>query len=665
MKGAALLFALLFTILNALPAMAREYHVSVHGSDSNAGTAEHPFETIAMAVQTARAGDTITVHEGTYREWVNPLYGGTSNANRILYRAAEGEKVAIKGSEIIKGWKQAGNNVWKVTLDNAFFGDYNPYQDKVGGDWFLDYGRVHHTGEVYLNGNSLYETDAADKLFNPKAMSGTTDRVASLKQWYCSSDEKSTTIWANFQGADPNKELVEINVRPVVFYPSSTGINYITVRGFTMSQAATNWAPPTAEQKGLIGPHWSKGWIIEDNIISDSKCSGISLGIDRQSGENYAAVYKKKSGHISQLETVFRALNNGWSKDNIGSHIIRNNTIFNCEQTGICGNLGAVFSEIYNNHIYNIYTKRQWGGFEMAGIKLHAAIDVLIKGNCIHDAFKGMWIDWEAQGIRISDNLLYNNSWMDLHLEVSHGPQIVDNNLFLSDLNVWNLSTGTAFIQNLFAGQLCRASENERFTPYHYPHSTSIAGIMTTQGGDDRFYNNVFVKRDPPPYDIFEKARRPKREKGTMDFGLKIYESFPSAGPVKDFAISEMSTEKLPVTSAYNLYLNGAVPGNAGMNEKVLSNSKVQLQIEQRPEGIFLRIRGWDRKSGLSAPIVTSAALKEALVAEAAFENPDGSAVIFNTDYFSHTRNNSGNEPGPFATINTGESSVKVWPLNR
>ena len=37
-----------------------------------------------------------------------------------------------------------------------------------------------------------------------------------------------------------------------------------------MAHAATPWAPPTADQPGLIGANWSKGWIIEDNIIHDS-----------------------------------------------------------------------------------------------------------------------------------------------------------------------------------------------------------------------------------------------------------------------------------------------------------------------------------------------------------------------------------------------------------
>jgi len=63
-----------------------------------------------------------------------------------------------------------------------------------------------------------------------------------------------------------------------VFYPRETGRNFITVRGFTLEHAATNWAPPTAEQVGLIGTHWSKGWIIENNTISHSRCVGITLG---------------------------------------------------------------------------------------------------------------------------------------------------------------------------------------------------------------------------------------------------------------------------------------------------------------------------------------------------------------------------------------------------
>ena len=31
------------------------------------------------------------------------------------------------------------------------------YKELLGGDWFNDHGRIHHIGEVFLNGKSLYE----------------------------------------------------------------------------------------------------------------------------------------------------------------------------------------------------------------------------------------------------------------------------------------------------------------------------------------------------------------------------------------------------------------------------------------------------------------------------------------------------------------------------
>ncbi|MHC4500746.1 MAG: DUF1565 domain-containing protein, partial [Planctomycetota bacterium] len=131
---------------------AGEYHVSVNGSDKNDGSASKPFRTISTAAQAAQPGDMITVHEGIYRERVTPPHGGESDAKRIVYRAAKDEKVEIKGSEVITGWTMFKNNVWKVTIPNTFFGDYNPYKDIITGDWFHRLGRDHHTGEVYLNG---------------------------------------------------------------------------------------------------------------------------------------------------------------------------------------------------------------------------------------------------------------------------------------------------------------------------------------------------------------------------------------------------------------------------------------------------------------------------------------------------------------------------------
>jgi hypothetical protein len=88
----------------------------------------------------------------------------------------------------------------------------------------------------------------------------------------------------------------------------------------------------------------------------------------------------------------------------------------------------------------------------MAGIKLHGAIDVLIAKNCIHNAGRGLWMDWMAQGTRISSNLLYDNTTDDLFVEVNHGPFLVDNNVFLSPVSLLDMSEGGAYAHNLFSG---------------------------------------------------------------------------------------------------------------------------------------------------------------------------------------------------------------------
>ena len=105
---------LVLPLLFALVSNAREYHVSTKGNDKYPGTTSQPFRTINKAAAVAMPGDIITVHASTYREMITPPRGGLSENKRIVYRAAAGEKVIIKGSEIITGWTLVKDDLWKV-----------------------------------------------------------------------------------------------------------------------------------------------------------------------------------------------------------------------------------------------------------------------------------------------------------------------------------------------------------------------------------------------------------------------------------------------------------------------------------------------------------------------------------------------------------------------
>jgi len=614
---------------------AKEYHVSKTGNDSNAGSVSEPFLTISKAAIEAVPGDTITVHAGTYREWVNPLRGGESDINRIVYRAAPGEKAEIKGSEEISGWEEQRDGVWKVIIPNTFFGAYNPYKDSIYGDWFYDQGRIHHTGEVFLNGKSLYEKETLNLVYEPVANENIVDTEGSTYIWFCESNDENTTIWANFHLFDPNEEQVEISMRRTCFYPEKPGINYITISGFYISQAATQWGAPTAEQVGMISTHWNKGWIIENNVISDSKCSGITLGKERGTGHNVWSAdigTVNNDGNIHYIEVVFKVLRNGWNKENIGSHVVRNNTIFNCEQTGICGSMGAAFSTIENNHIYNIWTKRQFTGAEIGGIKLHAPVDALIKRNRIHDTGRGLWLDWMTQGTRVSGNLFYNNDLEDLFLEVNHGPYLVDNNIFLSPHSLKIQSGGGAFAHNLITGIVYTWPEPNRFTPYFLPHSTDLKGLTHIFGGDDRYYNNIFI------------GRRTSSDRADFHYGLAGYQS-----------------TKLPVWIEGNLYYNEAEPSE--QDKKAIRSSSYDPEISLLDEGEhgYLQFTFHESYYQHQVAIVSTEMLGEAIIPKAPFDNPDGTSIIVDSDYFGTRRTGAINHAGPFSALNKGIVVLGVW----
>ena len=134
------------------------YYVSHNGNDRAAGTKEAPFKTIHHAAQVAVAGDTVRVHCGTYREWVDPRNSGREYA-RITYEAVEGETPVIKGSEVVRDWERVEGPVWKAVLPNTMFEDFNPFATAVSGDWCTkpaDYER--HLGDVYINGVTLTQT---------------------------------------------------------------------------------------------------------------------------------------------------------------------------------------------------------------------------------------------------------------------------------------------------------------------------------------------------------------------------------------------------------------------------------------------------------------------------------------------------------------------------
>ncbi|MQM79491.1 DUF1565 domain-containing protein [Lactobacillus buchneri] len=180
------------------------FHVATNGSDQNDGQKSSPLLTINHAAQLAGPGDSVIVHEGTYRERVNPARGGRLG-EMVAYQAATGDHVTIKGSEVVDHIDKMENGIWRMVIDNHVFGNFNPFAFSLKGDW-LEQSNGRHAGAVYVNGKALFEAADYNELvmgtgptktreyITQKLVHRTTTREEEDK-WYAKVNDNQTIIY--------------------------------------------------------------------------------------------------------------------------------------------------------------------------------------------------------------------------------------------------------------------------------------------------------------------------------------------------------------------------------------------------------------------------------------------------------------------------------------
>ena len=87
------------------PIPPRALFVSPEGSDRSAGTRRRPLRTVSAALTRARAGATIVLRGGTYREALGTI------DKTITLQPYPGETAWLKGSIVVTGWRRNGS-VW-------------------------------------------------------------------------------------------------------------------------------------------------------------------------------------------------------------------------------------------------------------------------------------------------------------------------------------------------------------------------------------------------------------------------------------------------------------------------------------------------------------------------------------------------------------------------
>ncbi|MDR0963433.1 MAG: hypothetical protein LBM60_02310, partial [Clostridium sp.] len=265
----------------------------------------------------------------------------------------------------------------------------------------------------------------------------------------------------------------------------------------------------------------------------------------------------------------------------------------------------------------------------------------------------GTWLDWQAQGTRVSKNLYYNND-RDLMIEVTHGPYIVDHNIFASAYNFDNLAQGGAYLHNLCCGFMRRHEVLDRSTPYHFAHTTQVAGTTLVYGGDDRFYQNIFVKDS--------QAKAPENMYGTAMYNgfLTSLREFIDTVWETPGDVERFCQVKQPAYVDTNAYLNGALAFDREEHPYVSdSNPNVQIEVDEEKR-TWLTIDLDPAMFEMVTRIYETGDLEMPRIAEAPFENPDGTPIVWNSDFTDRLREATPTV-GPFEGLVAGKNRIRVW----
>ena len=402
----------------------REIHVNnknSRASDQNDGTISQPFKTINAAAQVATPGTRVLIHAGTYRETVQPATGGLGPDKMISYEAYQGEEVIIKASVEVKdftpsvGWRLfpdlrtnppslGGIRVWEIELNPDDFKGYNPFcavnilHDRL----FIEYDKTDMTpylnrrGMVFVDGQPMKQVP----LYNQLSQNDNT-------YWVEANGQKVHIRLAG--DADPKDHVIELSNREQCFAPKVPFLSYIRVKGLTLAYAATGAPVP---QRGSLSCYRGHHWIIEDCTIDWSNATGIDCG-------------NECWHHPFDEEQI------------IGNTIIRRNTI---KDVGVCGIAGMFVRNmlIEDNIIVGTGWQRMELSWEAGGIKVHNAVDSLIRRNIIKECIgcDSLWMDVDNKNCRVTSNLFIDgiNSREHIFIECSRDSEnLIDNNI------IWNV----------------------------------------------------------------------------------------------------------------------------------------------------------------------------------------------------------------------------------
>ena len=145
-------------------------------------------------------------------------------------------------------------------------------------------------------------------------------------------------------------------------------------------------------------------------------------------------------------------------------------------------------------------------------------------------------------------------------------------------------------------------------------------------------------------------------QRGNTDAGTYVFDDYPTydewiaqfhmEAPANMMATMGAHFGHLPVWAGGNAYLAGARAWKKETGNFV-NAQPVNVELVERDGSFYLKTNLYDVLGSFQGNMVSTETLGKAFEPEQPFENPDGTPIVFDTDYFGNNR--SAAIPGPFA----------------
>jgi trimeric autotransporter adhesin len=366
---------------------AKALVVAPNGNDSAAGTVSAPLRTVAQAITTASAGDTIVLRAGTYHETV------TVPATKTLtIQAYPHEAVWFDGSSTVGDWKPEG------------------------GDWYHDNWTAQFDSSPTYTAGGPVSTDTSFQFVDPKyPMAAHPDQVwiggTALRQVGSRGEVTGGTFFADYTahrlyvGSNPGGQEVRATDLTEAITVRSGGS---VVRGIGVRRYATS-LPKMATVKIVAG-----NVTVENVTVTDTATTGLS-----------ALANHITLRHVTSRNNGMLGIHANYADDlRMESVLSENNNLEHFKSAPVAGGIKVTRSRrvaIVNSRLHaNLGT----------GIWMDESVyNIALTGNDIVDnAHHGISLELSAKAL-IADNVITGSRDDGIRLNDTANVQIWNNTL--------------------------------------------------------------------------------------------------------------------------------------------------------------------------------------------------------------------------------------------